>query len=137
MTAWRINDLIDQVIQLKKSIENERFNFQATANSIRSRTGTILDRELAKATLGVNCGLEMGLAYNSNGGSVYALFKEEKGWGTFQNIPSHQSNHLKGIFPESLSGGVRKLVRPQNNTKKVTPCYKWVNEFSCLPPQEI
>lgn len=133
MTAWRINDLINQVIKLESSLEDEPFNFQATTNTIRRQVGTILDRELAKATLGVNCGLEMGLAYNSNGGSIYALFKEEKGWGTFHNIPSHQSHHLKGIFPQKISGGIMKLVRPKNNTEKVTPCYEWVNEFSCLP----
>ncbi len=114
-------------------MENDAFNFQATANTIRRQEGTTLDRELAKATLGVNCGLEMGLAYNSNGGSIYALFQEEKGWGTFQNIPSHQSHHLKSIFPQNLSGGIDKLGRPKNNTEKATTCYDWSNEFSCLP----
>ena len=127
------NDLINESIKLETSMENEPFNFQATATTIKRRSGTILDRELAKATLGVNCGLDMGLAYNKNGGSIYALFKDEKGWGTFQNIPSHQSNHLKGIYPQNLTGGVRKLVRPKNNTEKITPCYSWSHEFSCLP----
>ena len=131
MTAWRINDLINKTIKLKPSLGSTPFDFQSVANTIRMRAGSILDRELVKASLGINCGLEMGLAYDSNGGSVYALFKAESGWGLFQNVSSQNTRHLKPIFPESLPGSIRAMVRPVHTNETSTPSYAWANAYSC------
>ena len=131
MTAWRINDLINKTIKLKPSLGSTPFDFQSVANTIRMRAGSILDRELVKASLGINCGLEMGLAYDSNGGSVYALFKAESGWGLFQNVSSQNTRYLKPIFPESLPGSIRAMVRPVHTNETSTPSYAWANAYSC------
>lgn len=132
MTAWRINDLINKTIKLKPSLGSAPFDFQSVANTIRMRAGSILDRELVKASLGINCGLGMGLAYDSNGGSVYALFKAESGWELFQNISSQNTRHLKAIFPESLAGSIRAMARPVHTNETSTPSYAWANAYSCF-----
>lgn len=130
MTAWRINDIINDFIKLKPSLDSPRFEFQSVAQTIKSRAGSILDRELTKASLGINCGLDMGLAYDSTGGSVYALMRQDSGWGLFQSIPSHHSRHLKAIFPESLAGSIHTMARPIKINEPSTPCYAWANAYS-------
>lgn len=130
MTAWRINDLINKTIKLKPSLGSTPYDFQSVANTIRMRTGFILDRELVKASLGINCGLEMGLAYDSNVGSVYALFKAESGWGLFQNISSQNTRHLKFIYPESSAGSIRAMSRPAHTNDASTTSYEWANAYS-------
>lgn len=130
MTAWRINDLINELIKLSPSLESAPFEFQSVANTIKDKTGSILDRELAKASLGINCGLDMGLAYNKNGGSVYALLRQDTGWGLFQNIPPHHTHHVTGIFPGSLAGDIKVMVRPEKAQEISTPSYAWANAYS-------
>ncbi|MEA5392114.1 DEAD/DEAH box helicase [Cyanobium gracile UHCC 0139] len=130
MTAWRINDLINESIELRPSLNSAPFEFQSVANTITHSAGTILDREITKASLGINCGLDMGLAYNSNGGSVYALLKHDSGWGLFQNIPFHHAHHLKAIFPETLAGSIQAMARPTQMKETSTPCYAWANAYS-------
>lgn len=130
MTAWRINDLINETIALKSSFESAPFEFQSVANTIGTREGSILDRELVKASLGINCGLEMGLAYDSGGGSIYALFRQDSGWGLFQNIPSHRTHHLRAVCPESLAGSMRAMTRPTQTKEASTPSYAWANAYS-------
>lgn len=132
MTAWRINDLINKAIKLRPSLDSAPFDFQSVANTIRASTGSILDRELVKASLGINCGLEMGLAYDVNGGSVYALFKAESGWGLFQNVSAQNTRHLEFIFPESLDSSIRAMVRPVHTNEASTPSYEWANVYSCF-----
>lgn len=130
MTAWRINDIINELIELRPSLDSAPFEFQSVANTIRDKTGSILDRELTKASLGINSGLDMGLAYNKNGGSVYALFRQDTGWGLFQNIPSHHAYHVKAIFPGSLTGGIQIMARPEQAREAFTPSYAWANAYS-------
>ena len=130
MTAWRINDLINETIALKSSFESAPFEFQSVANTIGTREGSILDRELVKASLGINCGLEMGLAYDSGGGSIYALFRQDSGWGLFQNIPSNRTHHLRAVCPESLAGSMRAMTRPTQTKEASTPSYAWANAYS-------
>lgn len=130
MTAWRINDLINELIELRPSLDSAPFEFQSVANTIRNKSGSILDRELAKASLGINSGLDMGLAYNKNGGSVYALYRQDTGWGLFQNIPSHHAHHIKAIFPGSLAGGIQVMARPEQARETLTPSYAWANAYS-------
>jgi len=130
MTAWRINDLINELIELCPSLDSAPFEFHSVANTIRNKAGSILDRELTKASLGINCGLDMGLAYNKNGGSVYALLRQDTGWGLFQNIPSHHAYHVKAIFPGSLAGGIQIMARPGQAQEAFTPSYAWANAYS-------
>lgn len=130
MTAWRINDLINATIELKSCLDSAPFEFQSVANTIRTREGSILDRELVKASLGINCGLEMGLAYDSGGGSIYALFRQDSGWGLFQNIPSHRTHHLRAVCPECLAGSMRAMTRPTQAKEASTPSYAWANAYS-------
>lgn len=135
MTAWRINDLINETIKLRASLDSAPFEFQSVANTIRMKAGSILDRELVKASLGINCGLEMGLAYDNSGGSIYALFRQDSGWGLFQNVPSHHAHHLRAIFPESLAGSIRVMARPTQTEEASTPSYAWANAYSfCTEP---
>ena len=130
MTAWRINDLINQVISLKSSMDRPPFEFQSVANTLRNKSGTILEREMVKAAIGINCGLDMGLAYNPNGGSIYALYREELSWSVFQNLPSDQSRNLHGIYPINLSGSIASSRRPTAKKPSKTPDYSWSDSFS-------
>mgnify|MGYP006279919749 CR=1 FL=1 len=137
MTAWLINDLINETIKLRASLDSAPFEFQSVANTIRMKKGSILDRELVKASLGINCGLDMGLAYDSSGSSIYALFKQDSGWGLFQNVPSHNAHRLRAIFPESLAGSIRVMERPIQAEEALTPNYAWANAYaSCEEPME-